>query len=143
MPHQQRSTLHKFDRQDGHCLIWIESWKLRSCGLSSGTPFRAYQGTNFPLSSILTSALEHVDEDARCFEDFDVYTMQRSPVVWSKFCSWKRSVKKNAKDTPLKLGDTLNIIPGAASLFALEEPHYSSTTGDSRDHRFTRPSTSR
>lgn len=95
-------------------VIWIESRSLKLCTLHHNPAFRSFLGTEFPPApSSLMSALEYVDKDAQRSEDFDVYTMQRSPLVWKRFLSWKRRVRMVAQNTPLMLGDPLDVIPGA------------------------------
>ena len=58
------------------------------------------------------------DEDIatkRWFSDFDLYTMQRQPDLWYKFCNWRKHAQDTALKHPLLPGTMMTFEPNAFS----------------------------
>lgn len=107
-------------------LIWNDGHRCGLCVLNPGESFRPLLGVSNHFEGIPPSVTFDVSEllqNYRRCEDFDIYTMQRNMVEWSKFNIWKAYARDRAKRTPLVRGSVLGIIPDA--FFELHTPRRS------------------
>lgn len=87
----------------------IQAWGL--CLLPRQRLARLYHGA---LGNPSENS-QHNDKPKKWFSDFDIYTMQRVPEAWSKFCAWHAEVRNTALKHTILPGMKFMIAPHSFS----------------------------